>query len=265
MYKINIGLLHFAAVNSIYSKNCCSTKTRYIKYYSYNDNIKNEEIIEQKNDVVLDSKDERYNKFLEKNKDRVIKMINIINKKLQQKDIEEILKLLYILNQNNYYTVVYKLYKILNISEFKYINIIKFKDLVYLFISDNYTAYYLSGEYYFYRYKSKKDKNNFFCSDNSGAKSYNYNILGYIIEILYKHYLDKDKNIPIKLLEDISYNIYSFSNYCNKIELESKDIDKNTYIEIDKKKDMCKEINESEYNELIKNNVDKTYVLIKLI
>ena len=100
--------------NKIYSHTCSYTKTRSIEIYSSNNDIKQPIIVEDK--VAL--KDNVSDKFKDKNKQNIEKMLKYIKNNISQSDIDEIITLLYDINDLNYSSILCKIYRKLNIDSY---------------------------------------------------------------------------------------------------------------------------------------------------
>ena len=219
--------------------------------------------------------------FIDKNKDRVFKMINVFKKGLNDNDIDEILMLLYNLDLNteNYRKICDVLYNKLTNDKKIIIAILKDdEDLFYIF---NYKEKFENGLIFF---------NDFYMLESQYSNSIGCwgieiinNVQKLLADIFYEKNIEKGINFPMDLFYKISYflcnyinrNIYKQYEFKNEIEC----LLKNNKTEIDCKTDNLKDIiylyldektciqlkNESEVNTALEEiKLQKGNILIKI-
>lgn len=248
-------LLPILMHNRLYCHNCCCTRTRSVEIYSSNNDIKEPIIKEDKIDLNTTVSDD----FKNKNKQNIEKMLKFIKNDISTIDIDEIIVLLYNINDSNYGDILKKIYTKLNIDS--YLNIVKNRDLVYVFKYKERFINIIPGVHYFYYEKVKSTNNTYSNSNDIGRIEFYSNIKTDIFKILLDEYLKKDKGLPLETMLKISDNLKTKSNYNFTISLNNDSFDDEFYILIDKENNKIKKV--SNLNSL-EDNSDSNYKIIKI-
>jgi len=247
-------LLSILMHNRLYCHNCCCTRTRSVEIYSSNNDIKEPIINEDKIDLNTTVSDE----FKNKNKKNIEKMLKFIKNDISTIDIDEIIVLLYNINDSNYSDILKKIYRKLNIDS--YLNIVKNRDLVYVFKYKERFTNIIPGVHYFYYEKVKSTNNTYSNSNDIGRIEFYSNIKTDIFKILLDEYLKKDKGLPLETMLKISDNLEN-SNLNSPIYLNNDNFDDEFYILINKENNESKKVLNLDS---LKDNSDSNYKIIKI-